>query len=140
MGKISLSKRFCFCFSFLFLLPFMFHREIQRQMLVTSQRQPVFVLLHARVFHFQGAGKVGNQKLTLWAPQMLALLRLTIVQMPILTSDFAVQKSHFQHIHSYFFSTGMEAVLWELGCRHIMRFQRASTASVLRNKKTDLYA
>lgn len=120
---------------FQFSLPFKFHSEIQRQMLVTSQRQSVSVLLHACIFHFQDAGRVGNQKLTLWVP----LLRLTIVQMPTLTSDFAVQKPYFQHIHSYFFSTGMEAILWELGCRHIMRFQRASATLVLRNKKTYLH-
>lgn len=103
MGKISLPKRFCFCVSFQFLLPFMLHSEIQRQMLVTSQRQSVFVLLHAPFFHFQGAGKVGNQKLTLWAPQMLALLRLTIVQMPILTSDFCRAKVSFS-TYTFLFS------------------------------------
>lgn len=55
---------------FQFSLPFKFHSEIQRQMLVTSQRQSVSVLLHACIFHFQDAGRVGNQKLTLWVPQM----------------------------------------------------------------------
>lgn len=71
---------------------------------------------------------------------MLALPRLTIVEMPILTPDFAVKKTNFQQTHSYFFSTGMEAVLWDHVCIHIMRFQRASTTLVLRNKKKDLYA
>lgn len=75
---------------------------------MTSQRQSVFVLSHARS---EDAGRAGNQKLTHSGPQRFALQRLTIVK-SLYSCRVKAHKSHTlnTYIKYGFFNIGREVV------------------------------